>query len=168
MSTALLVIDAQVNFFEGNPPVFQAQAMMARIQGLIERARQAEVPVIYVQADDAPEFDGPIHPDIAPQPDEPVVLKYTPNSFHKTDLQAQLMARGITRLIVVGFQTELCIDTTCRRAWDLGYDVWLVKDAHSTFDFDDAVLTAEQTIAHHTHILDMFATIKAADEITFD
>src|SRR5450631_2618238 len=96
---------------------------MARIATLLEKARAAQTPVIYVQ------HDGPaghglevgtpgwqIHPIIAPQPTEPVVHKRASDSFYKTTLQQELTARGIQHLIIVGGQTEYCVDTTARRA----------------------------------------------------
>ena len=62
-------------------------------------------------------------------------------------------AHGIAHLIVVGCKSEVCVDATCRRATNLGYNVTLVSDAHSTTD--NVILTAPQTIAYHNHILQM-------------
>ena len=90
--TALLVVDVQVGFIEGDPPVYQAADMVARIKGLIGKARAAHAPVIYVQHNTDPDIDGPVHPDIAPAEGDVVVLKYTPDSFHETALKQ--MERG--------------------------------------------------------------------------
>jgi len=96
-----------------------------------------------------------------------VVQKRHPDAFQDTNLQRQLEAKGIARLIITGIQTEYCIDTTCRRAYSLAYDVTLVKDAHSTWDTDR--LTAPQIIAHHNNVLSgWFAQLKEASEIYFD
>ncbi|MBN1966334.1 MAG: cysteine hydrolase [Anaerolineae bacterium] len=157
--TALLIIDVQVGFFENEPPVYQGDAMLARIQDLIERARAAGVPVVFVQHDEAPEIDGPIHPAIAPLAGDPVVHKMTPDSFYQTDLQEILAGLGTKKLILAGFQTEYCIDTTCRRAFSMGYEVTLVQDAHSTITFPDAPLDAPAIIAHHNHVLRAFASV---------
>jgi nicotinamidase-related amidase len=54
----------------------------------------------------------------------------------------------------VGLQTELCVDTTVRRACTLGYRITLVADGHSTLD--NGVLTAAQIIAHHNATLANF------------
>ena len=71
---------------------------------------------------------------------------------------------GVKNLIITGMQTEYCVDTTCRRAYSLGYRVTLVKDAHSTWGTD--LLTAPQIIAHHNEVLGgWFAKLKEADEI---
>jgi len=67
--------------------------------------------------------------------------------------------------------TEYCVDTTCRRAISLGYDVTLVSDAHTTVD--NKLLTAAQIIAHHNALLDGFdagaraITVQPAGEVTF-
>jgi nicotinamidase-related amidase len=59
---------------------------------------------------------------------------------------ARSLTEPINRLIVMGAQTEVCVDTTCRRAFSLGFSVTLVSDGHSTWD--NATLTAEQIIRH--------------------
>ena len=164
MSVALLLIDAQTGFFDG---CYLGHEVLDRIKALVEQARTNDVTVIYVKHNTDPQIDGPIHPEIAPQADDAVVLKNTPDSFFQTSLAQELESRGVTKLILAGFQTELCIDTTCRRAWSMGYEVVLVKDAHSTFSFDDAVLSAHQIIEHHTDVLGSFAEIKSTSEIEF-
>ena len=55
------------------------------------------------------------------------------------------------RLVICGFQSEFCVDTTTRRALALGYPVTLVADGHSTLD--NSVLTAAQIAAHHNETL---------------
>lgn len=167
MKTALLIVDVQVSFIDGTPPVHNAQAMLARITSLIARARAAGVPVIFVQHVEEPEVDGPLHPALAPTLSDPIINKLTPDAFHETGLQATLRNREIDTLVLAGFQTEYCIDTTCRRARSMGYRVTLAADAHSTFSFDDAPLNAEQIIAHHTHVLGAFATVIPAADIMF-
>lgn len=167
MSTALLLIDAQVGFFEGEMPVYDAPAMLDRLAALAERARAAGVPVIFVRHDAEPSIDGPVHPDLGPQEGDLVVAKLTPDAFQGTTLKMKLDELGVTSLVVAGFQTELCIDTTVRRAWSLGYEVTLVADAHSTFDFPDMPLNAEQTIAHHSAILGDFAEVISLNGVAF-
>ena len=173
-STALLVIDVQLGMFEESDPVHRADELLAIINDLITRARYAGIPVIYVQHSGGedhllePSSPGwPIHPAIAPAKEELVIHKRHPDSFQETDLQHELETRGIRHLIVAGIQTEYCLDTTCRRAYSLGYDVTLVQDGRSTWDTE--YLKASQIIAHHNEVLDSwFATLKAAHRIKFD
>lgn len=171
---ALLVIDVQMFGFGEDSPVYAGESLIARIGDLITRAREADVPVIYVQHCGAEgEIDEPgapaweIHPAIAPAAGEPVVQKRHPDAFQETTLQAELKSRNIKCLVVAGMQTEYCVDTTCRRAYSLGYDVVLAEDAHSTWDTEH--LTALQVIAHHNATLGgWFVTLKAARDITFE
>jgi len=171
--TALLVIDVQNGMFADDDPVYQGAELLATIGDLLAKARAADAAVIYVQHNGGPghplEPDSagwPIHPAIAPAAGEPVIGKTTPDSFHETRLQAELEARGVVKLVVAGIQTEICVDTTCRRAASLGYQTTLVRDAHSTWD--SRTLSAVQIIAHHNDTLDgWFVTPKPASEIAF-
>ncbi len=171
--TALLVIDVQNGMFAEDHPVYQGEQLLATISDLVAKARATQVPVIYVQHNGGPghplepgSAGFPIHSAIAPAAGEPVIGKATPDAFHETTLQAELAARGIVKLVVAGIQTEICVDTTCRRASSLGYQTTLVRDAHSTWD--SRTLSAAQIIAHHNATLDgWFVTSKPASEITF-
>jgi nicotinamidase-related amidase len=173
IDTALLVIDVQVNMFAEDDPVYQGDELLARIQSLLTKARQAEIPVIYVQhgrerKGHPMEIGTPgwqIHPAIAPQEGDTVVRKHMPDAFYQTNLQQELDARGIKKLVIAGIQTDLCVDTTTRRACSLDYKVMLVEDGHSTWHTE---LSASQIIAHHNRILgDWFATLKKESEISF-
>lgn len=176
-NTALVVIDAQVGIIDGRR-AYHGVETLERIANLLARARASSTPVIYVQ------HDGPaghsvevgtlgwqIHPAIHPAYGELVVHKRASDAFFETTLQPELQARAVTHLIVTGCITEYCIDTTCRRAVSLGYDVTLASDAHTTCDTQ--VLMAAQIIAHHNHLLDSFdagdhaIAVKPAAEIIF-
>lgn len=50
------------------------------------------------------------------------------NAFHSTALQAELEKRGITQVVLAGVVTSLCIDSTARSAFELGYDVTILSD----------------------------------------
>jgi nicotinamidase-related amidase len=173
--TALLVVDVQVGMFDGpDGPVHGGEHLLEKVAALIRKARDAGASVIYVQhCEGAGEIFEPdtrwwqIHPSIAPLDGEPVVEKRTPDSFLDTKLAEELEARGINRLVLTGMQTEYCVDTTCRRAFGLGYDVTLVKDAHGTWDTDR--LTATQIVAHHNEVLGgSFARVVEADAGEFE
>ena len=170
---ALLIIDVQNCMFDPADPVHNADHLLTNLQHLIERARAAQTPVIFVQhcgpAGAPHEPDAPgwqIHASIAPRPGELIVQKTMPDSFYQTTLKAELSANGIDQLVIAGVQTEYCVDTTCRRAASEGYAVTLVQDAHSTWSKDD--LTAEQIIAHHNWVLgDWFAQLVSTEDVQF-
>jgi nicotinamidase-related amidase len=157
---ALLIIDTQVGLVELIPAEIRA-GVISRIETLLSRARASGTPVIYIQ------HDGPkghplethtkgweIHPSIKPFDSEPVIRKRESDSFFETTLQQELEKSGITSLVIAGGMTEYCVDTTCRRATSLGYDVTLASEAHLTRD--NGVLTAVNIIAHHNLVLDDF------------
>ncbi len=161
-NTALLIIDTQVGLIE---PAYKGKEVLDNINVLLAQARATHTPVIYVQHDgqqgDGLEVGSPgwaIHPAIAPQEGELIVHKRASDSFYDTILKRELEAQGIQRLVVVGGETEYCVDTTIRRATVEGYDVTLVSDAHTTTGYNDAVLPAAQRIAYHNHVVDGFGT----------
>jgi nicotinamidase-related amidase len=158
--TALLVIDAQVGLFED---AARRETTVQRIRDLIDRARSSGAPVIYLQHDGDPgsrlEVGSPgwaIDPAVAPRDGEAVIHKRASDSFFETPLLDRLRAAGATTLVVTGMRTEMCVDTTSRRAVTLGFDVLLAADAHTTAD--GGVLSAEQIIAHTNETLDDFGT----------
>ena len=157
---ALLVVDLQRGMFNGErlPPIHAGEALLARVEALIAQARGAGIPVVFVRHGGGPGHllesgtaNWQIHPAIAPAAGEAIVEKHAPDSFHQTTLSAALAAGGARRLVVVGAQSEICVDTTCRRAFSLGFEVVLVSDAHSTWN--NAVLTADQIIQHTNQTL---------------
>src|SRR5262245_38975688 len=178
-ATALLVIDVQVALVQGDDgPAHEGERMLTNINRLLAGARAAGAPVIYVQHDgdaggrlEASTPGWAIHPTIAPIAGELVIRKRASDSFYQTSLQHDLRALGIQHLVITGMRTEMCVDTTSRRAISLGYDVTLVGDAHATVNSE--VLPAAQIIAHHNYTLDGFGTdeheiaVKPASEIAF-
>ncbi len=167
---ALLIIDVQMFGFDDSNPVYESDQLISKIGNLITQAREAGVPVVYIQHSEPEEMVGTpaweIHPAIAPGKDEIVIQKQHPDSFQNTNLQRELESMGVKKLVIAGLQTEYCIDTTCRRAYSLGYNVTLVNNAHSTWNTDS--LTAAQIIAHHNKVLSSwFVGLKAANEIQF-
>lgn len=174
--TALVIIDMQAGMVEelGGEQI----SALERIRALLDKARAAGTPVVYVQHDgpagDSLEPGTPgwhIHPAIAPRDGEPVVRKRAADSFYHTRLREELEALGASHLVVAGAQTEVCVDTTCRRALSEGYDVTLAGDAHATFDREDR--TAAQVIAYHNEVLaglphpDHEIAVRQVQEIAF-
>ncbi|MHA2496055.1 MAG: cysteine hydrolase family protein [Candidatus Hodarchaeales archaeon] len=170
---ALLVIDMQVGNFSPPDPISEGIKLLSNAKKLITRARSAKNLIVYVQNngnDGDPDVYGSpgweIHPSIAPIEGDLVIQKKTPDAFHETNLLTELEAKRITKLVIMGLQTEYCIDTTCRRAFVLGYEVVLVEDSHSTWDSSD--FTAEQIITHHNRVLGgWFATLTKERDIAF-
>jgi nicotinamidase-related amidase len=171
MSKALLIIDVQTDILNvpgAKRPVVKERfdQVRGRIGGLVRDARDQKLPIIFVQHDGDPghrlETGTPgweICSDLGRTQDDIVVRKTACDSFYETDLQSVLSGRGIRHLVVAGLMTQYCVDTTCRRAISLGYDVTLVADAHTTADTEK--FTVEQIVEHHNALLDGFDAGKA-------
>lgn len=162
MSTALVVIDMQVDVLDG---CLRVDEVLARTRGLVDDARRSGVPVIWVQ------HQGPglergsdgwqLHPGLDRHPDEQVVAKQYRDSFAGTTLRSVLGDAG--HLVLCGAQTDYCVRTTAQRAAADGYDLTWVTDAHTTYDVrtPDGVVAAEDVIAQHNHY---FAGLRYPDQ----
>ncbi len=173
MRTALVIIDMQQGMFTDAVAPHRGEDVLQRCADLLKRARAAGTPVFHVQHD-GPEGDPlhkgtpgfPHHHDVAPKTGEPVIVKQNISAFHGTDLHEQLKKKGIDRLVIAGMQTEMCVDSACRAARALGYQVLLAGDAHTTFD--TKVLPAERIVAHHNATLDgAFVELAKSADIKF-
>lgn len=171
--TALVVIDAQMGVVG---EAYHHDEVLENIQLLLGRARSSGTPVLFVQHNERGGMEPgmpswQIHPAVTPREGEPVIQKEAPDAFHETRLQEELEARGIKRLVITGSQTQICVDTTVRRAVADGYDVLLASDAHTTEDSE--TLSAEQIIAFFNETLNGFwagerrVRVQPASEILF-
>jgi nicotinamidase-related amidase len=157
MNTALLVIDVQAALFESSPPPGDADGVIQRINALTERARALDVPVIYVQHERegtplaADSAGWQLAPGLRPDARDVRLRKTTPDSFLNTRLEPLLQEHDIKHLVICGYASEFCVDTTTRRAAALGYRVTLASDAHTTHDKDHA--SAAQIRAHENATL---------------
>jgi nicotinamidase-related amidase len=148
-STALLVIDVQIGLFKKQLPIYRAADLLSNINSLIERARHAGAPVIYVQHSndsflqkDTPEWQ--LHPELLlPGDDELRIYKRHASAFEGTDLEQELEARGVGNLVLGGLVTHGCVKAACLDACQIGYHVTLVADGHSSFSKDAAKLIDE-------------------------
>ncbi len=154
MTIALLIIDVQRGLFDADPRPDDADAVIDRINDLATRARRADVPVVFIQheaAGDLLKFGSDswhLERRLQVQTGDHRVRKTTPDSFLRTNLGDLLAGQGATSLVICGYATEFCIDTTTRRAAALGFDVVLAADAHTTHDKPHAPAAFIRT--HHT------------------
>ena len=136
---ALLVIDVQKDVVANAVKTID---VISNINLLISRARMSKVPVIWVQHSDDYLVKGSVGWEIVdyltPLSDELRIYKTHSSSFVETDLQANLESLGIKTLIITGAQTDYCVNATSNAGVELGYQVTLVSDAHTTEDSDTA------------------------------
>jgi nicotinamidase-related amidase len=149
-NTALLVIDVQ-NGVVGH--AYNRDGVVATIASLVDKARAAGVPVVWVQhhSDGLAQGsdDWQYVPELVRHDSEPLVHKAYGDSFEATDLESVLAAHGIGRLFVAGAQTDECVRSTLHGGITRGYDMTLVSDAHTTEDLSPyGAPTPDKVIAH--------------------
>ena len=134
-NTALMVIDMQRGVVAD---AFEVERVIDNINTLVERAREAQVPVIWVQHSDDELSQGSDSwqyvDELQRAADEPLVHKQYGDSFEDTDLESILADRQVGHLVVTGAQTDACVRSTLHGALARGYDATLVTDAHTTED----------------------------------
>jgi nicotinamidase-related amidase len=167
---ALVVIDCQNTYRRGVMQLEGVEDALGEVERLLERARAAGVPIFHIMHDAGPGTPYDIREDIgricdraAPRPDEPVIVKHYPNAFWETDLDARLRERGVKNLVLAGFMTHVCVNSTARGAFNLGYNATVIGDATATRDLpgiDGTIVPAAQLkTATLAGIRDLFAVV---------
>jgi nicotinamidase-related amidase len=145
MKRALLVIDVQNEYFFGKLPVSYPPESLNNILRAMDTAAKNRIPVVVIRhqalSDDSPVFrkgspEWELHPEVAGRHSDVLIEKNWPDSFHETRLEEWLKNNGIDTLTVCGYMTQMCCDTTARRAFHLGYAVEFLSDATGTLAFN--------------------------------
>jgi nicotinamidase-related amidase len=151
--TALLVVDVQTGVVQGAP---RRDEVVANVGRLIRRARDRQVPVIWVQHHDEGLPRGSDAWEIVAELEradaEPLVEKRYGDAFEATDLERRLAERAVGHLVVVGAQTDMCIRSTLHGAIARGYDATLVADAHTTEDLTEYGAPPPEDVIAHTNL----------------
>ncbi|MGB7509290.1 MAG: isochorismatase family protein [Mycobacterium sp.] len=169
--SALVLIDCQNTYTRGVMELEGVQAALDEAAALLDRARTAGIPVIHIQHDDGGGLydiegeSGAIVAQVAPRDDEPVVVKNYPTSFVKTELDGLLKTVDATNLVLAGFMTHMCVNSTARGAFNLGYSPTVVAAATATRALpgmgEDAVPAAAMQSASLAAMADLFAVVVA-------
>ena len=136
------MVDVQVGLFLTTPPPWEADLVISRINAVTAKARDAGVPVVFVQHDGPPEGDWLVphsngwqfHADLVRTPRDLTIRKTTGDAFYRTDLESLLISRGIRSVLLMGYATDFCLDSTLRHAVSKDFEVFVVSDAHTTND----------------------------------
>ncbi|KST68970.1 cysteine hydrolase family protein [Mastigocoleus testarum] len=159
---ALLVIDVQNEYFTGQLPVYYPSGSLDNILVAIDVAISREIPVIVIQhtqldenteifCKDSPQWQ--LHPKIADKPYTLLIEKNFPGSFTGTDLEAWLRKHDIDTVVISGYMTQVCCDTTARQASHLGLSVEFLSDATGTLDFETKVASASAEEIHRSTLV---------------
>ena len=168
--TAVLAIDMQVDFVSQDGvaggwgvDLTSVSAAIAAAERLVDAARRAGAPVVFIGLFTSPEQDSPVWVErlrrrggdpaaesalcragsqgaafVGPQPapGEAVIAKTRYSGFHGTDLDATLRRLGVDTLIICGVTTECCVDCTVRDAFHRDYHVFVATDACAAYEPD--------------------------------
>ena len=175
--SVLVVVDAQVGVMRN---VWEADRVIKNINVAVEKARSQGVPVIWVQhSDDELVHGSPdwaLVPEVSPNEGEYRIYKHYNSSFEKTSLQETLAKHGATHIVLAGAATNWCVRATAYGALDRGYDLTLIKDAHSTetIEFEDGTTIEAVDIIRELNVVmqwlsypDRVNDTQSAEEIEF-
>ena len=149
----LLVVDMQKALTE-DEELYDAEAFMDRNIRLIDAARKNHVEVIFVQHDagegsgfSAGDEDFEIDPRVAPKEGEKVFVKTINSCFGNREFREYMEQQEDKRLMIIGLQTNYCIDATVKSAFERGFEVIIPEGTNSTFDND--YMTGETTVRYY-------------------
>ena len=138
---ALLVIDVQNEYFTGKLPITYPADSLPNILSAMDVSRSHGIPVVAIQHA-SPQPDAAIfrkgskewepHPEVAARPHDVLIHMSLPGSFTGTELETWLRKHGTNRLVIAGYMTQMCCDTTARQAMHLGFGVEFLSDATGT------------------------------------
>ena len=139
--SVVVIVDVQVGVVS---EAWDAPRVIKNVARTVERARDQGVPVIWVQhaSDELPHGSPQWHwvpelvPNLLPSANEPLIHKQFNSSFEQTKLEEELARLGATHITLAGAMTNWCIRATAYAALERGYDLTLVKDAHTTANID--------------------------------
>lgn len=167
-NTALLVIDVQNALVSAGP--FAVEETIRNIKRLIKTCRENNVEVIYVQHNDNAgeelepnSYGWRIYEEISPAVNEKVISKNYNSAFKNTCLKEYLHSKNINELIITGMQTEYCIDTTCKVAFEYGYKLIIPEKTNTTFN--NGNISAEDLYNYYNSRIfkDRFATVETVE-----
>jgi nicotinamidase-related amidase len=146
MKRGLILIDVQNDYFTGGSMELVAMdEAAANCRRLLDAFRDEAAPLFHIQhiatrpgatffVADTPGCK--INNQVQPREDETVVIKHFPSAFRDTELQSLLQQADVEELVICGAMTHMCVDTTTRAAFDLGFRCHVIADACATRDLE--------------------------------
>ena len=176
MKRALLAIDVQNEYFTGKLPVTHPAGSLENILRAVDCARKTGIPVVVIQhtslQKDAVVFrkgtEGwNLHPKIAPQAYDHLIEKNLPGSFTGTDLGSWLRERKVDTVVIAGYMTQMCCDTTARQATHMGLVVEFLSDATGTLSVSNKAGSVKAEELHRATLVTqamMYSKVMTTDE----
>ena len=169
-NVVLLVVDVQNALIQEHP--YNERRVIENIKRLISTARDNKKEVVYVRHDDGKgtEFEQgtagwQICHEVTPNSSELIFEKQYNSAFVKTGLGAYLDSKEVDTVILVGLQTEYCIDATCKSAFDKGYKIIIPEETNTTFD--NEYLTGEKLYEFYNYRIwnKRFADVMSVEDV---
>lgn len=155
IKTALLIVDIQDFYFPGEGPgLHNAIPVSLKAKEVLQNFREKKQLVVHIRHLAEKGFD--IHKNVAPFDGEKIITKKYVNSFQNTDLLTYLKTNNINRIVIIGMQTQMCVEAATRAGADLGFECVLIHDACATRD----VTYAGKTVKADDVQTSTLATIK--------
>ena len=177
MKRALFVIDVQNEYFDGAMPVSYPQGSFPNILRAMDAAASVNMPVCVIQHS-APDgqrvfqkntHSWELHPEVARRQRDKLVEKRFPGSFTGTHLQQWLESQMIDRIVIAGYMTQMCCDTTARQAVHLGFSAEFLSDATGTLDIANYAGSVSAADLHKAILITQamrFSKVMSTDEWT--
>jgi nicotinamidase-related amidase/GNAT superfamily N-acetyltransferase len=179
MKTALLIIDVQNDYFpKGKMELNNSMNASIKIKDLLNRFRNMSLPVIHIRHISIrpgvsyflPDTAGSeIHMNVKPIEGEEIIIKNYPNSFRNTKLDEYLKDNNISKLVIAGMMTHMCVDSTVRAAFDLGYQCITAGDCCATRNLNifDKIIPADSVQLSFLAALNgVYSRVLTKDEVT--
>jgi nicotinamidase-related amidase len=166
-STALIIIDIQDFYFPGGSlPLFEPEKAAAKAAIVLDYFRKNKALVVHVRHES--KSGSSIYKLVAPLPGEKVIPKNEVNAFLKTDLENYLRENKISKLVLCGMQTHMCLEAATRAAHDLGFDCTVIDDACATRDlkYGEILIKAKDVHCSTLATLKSYAKIMTIAEFT--
>ncbi|MGL5694008.1 MAG: cysteine hydrolase family protein [Peptostreptococcaceae bacterium] len=166
----LLVVDTQELLV--NSELYNFENFVKNIRELIETSRRNNIEVVYVVHDDGVESDltkgksgFEVYEEFKPMQNEMIFTKNVNSSFRGTDLLEYLRGKNESDIIVVGLQTDKCIDATIKCGFEHGFNMIVPTYANSTIDND--FFNGEQSYKYYNEFMwkDRYAECISIDEV---
>lgn len=152
--SALIMIDCQNTYRGGVMQLTGVEEAIKEAKKLLEMARDLKIPIFHIQHDAGPgsPYDvsaeiGRISEEVAPRDGEPLITKNFPNAFVQTDLEQRLNTLGIKNIVLAGFMTHMCVNSTAHGGFNLGFSPTVAASATATRPLQAAngkVLSAQE------------------------
>jgi len=177
MNQGLILVDIQNDYFTGgNMELVGMEEAASNAKLVLQKFRNTNSPIFHIQHLSTrpgatfflPNSKGvEIHQDFLPQSEETITTKHFPNSFRETDLHDALKRSDVEKLVICGAMSHMCIDTTTRAAFDLGFACTVIEDACATRNLEFKGKEIEARTVHASFMAALavpYANIISANE----